>query len=93
MAEETVLDMLRLQRLSEQGVRAKINHARRQIIASSPVCVDLPQLFGPKGSQNLSGASHQMFSGNSEFGHRKAMLILYSLEPWDAEGFTVHHLI
>jgi hypothetical protein len=30
-----------------------------------------------------------MFSGNSGFGHREAMLLLYSLESWDAEGFSV----
>src|SRR6202521_4892794 len=44
MTQEPILDVLRPQRLAEKRVPAKINHAHRQIVASSPVGVDLPQL-------------------------------------------------
>lgn len=59
MTQEPILDVLRLQRLAEKRVPAKINHAHRQIVASSPVGVDLPQLFGRKRRLNFGCASHR----------------------------------
>jgi hypothetical protein len=59
MAKEPILDMLRLQRLTEKRIRAKINHTRREIVASSPVGIDLSQLFWREGRQNFGCASHR----------------------------------
>jgi hypothetical protein len=46
MTEEAILDVLRLERFAEEGIRAKIDHARRQIIASAPIGIYPAQLFG-----------------------------------------------
>src|ERR1022692_2426579 len=67
MAKEPIFDVLRFQRLAEKWVRAKIDHARRQVIASSPVSIDPLQLFGGQWSQDFGRIGHQMFSGNSRF--------------------------
>jgi hypothetical protein len=53
MTEQTVLDVFRLQGLAEQGVRAKIDHARRKIIAGSPVSIHLPEFFGRERGQDF----------------------------------------
>src|SRR4029077_16943114 len=59
MTKKPILDVLRLQRLTEKRVPAKINHAHRQIVASSPVGINLPQLFRRKRRQDFACASHR----------------------------------
>src|SRR5271168_1753366 len=63
MAKQPILDVFWLERFAEQGVRPKINHSRREIIASSPVSIRHPQLFGRKGSQFFGFASHKCSPG------------------------------
>ena len=45
MTKKPILDVLWLQRFAKQRIRAKIDHSCRQIIAGSPVGIDLPQFF------------------------------------------------
>src|SRR5579864_1018007 len=45
MAEQTILDVLRLQRLGEQRVFAKVDHSQTEIVAGSPVDFRLAQFF------------------------------------------------
>jgi hypothetical protein len=49
MAQKPVLDVFRFQRFAQEGIRAKINHACRKIIAGSPIRMHLAQFFGRKG--------------------------------------------
>jgi hypothetical protein len=43
-----MLEVLRLERLAEQGIGAKINHSGREIIAGLPIGMHVSQLFGRK---------------------------------------------
>jgi len=65
MAKKAIFKVLRLQRLAQQRIGAKIDHARRQIIAGSPVRIDLPQFFRRKRCQDFSCVGHQIFSHHS----------------------------
>ena len=58
MTKKPILDVLRLQGLAKQRIRAKIDHSCRQIIAGMPVSIDLSQLVGCKRRQNLRRNSH-----------------------------------
>ena len=46
MAEQARLDVFALERLSQQGIREKINLANRQIIRRPPVGVHFLEQFG-----------------------------------------------
>ncbi len=41
MPQQAILDMLRPQRFPQQGVVPQVNHAHRQVIAGSPVGMEL----------------------------------------------------
>jgi hypothetical protein len=45
VSEQAVLDVLGLQRFFQQGIRLEIDHSERQVIARSPVCMNLSQFF------------------------------------------------
>src|SRR6202041_4205063 len=79
VTKKPILDVFPLQRFTQKRIRAQVDHACRQIIASSPVGMNLPQFFGRKGSQ-FSGNSHQIFSDKISFGPRSNILTL------DAQG-------
>jgi hypothetical protein len=76
VTQQPVLDVLRLQGIAQQRVRAKIDHTHRQVIASPPIGIGLPQLFARKGHHNLSWANHENILRNA--------LTHYCVEP--------HHL-
>jgi hypothetical protein len=44
MPEQPVLDVLGLERLFEQRISLKIDHAEREVFAGSPVSIDLFEL-------------------------------------------------
>jgi len=73
MTEESILDVLGLQRFSEKGIRAEIDHTGRKIIAGSPISMHLAQFLGSERRRDFgsdfSCACHSMFSDNSRFGH------------------------
>src|SRR5580704_7964057 len=46
MPQQAVLDVLSLQRLTQQRVRAQVKHAGREIVAGAPVGVHFSQLIG-----------------------------------------------
>ena len=48
-AQQAVLEMLGTERLPEQGILTQIDHARTQVVAGSPVSLDLAQLVRGKG--------------------------------------------
>src|SRR6266436_5386286 len=56
--KQPILNVLWPQRLAEEGIRAKIDHARRQIIAGSPIGIHLPYFFERKGRQDFRCDSH-----------------------------------
>ncbi len=45
VAEQAVLDVLRLERLSHKRVLREIDHADAEVVAGSPIGVHLVQLF------------------------------------------------
>src|SRR6266576_1138193 len=45
MAQQTILDVLRLQRLGEQRVIAKVDHSQAEVIAGSPVDFGFAKFF------------------------------------------------
>src|SRR6516162_1248080 len=49
------LDVLDLERLTEQGVVLEVQHPQAQVEAGTPVLVDLVQLVGTKGCPLDSG--------------------------------------
>ena len=46
VAQQALLDVLRLERLAEQGIALQVDHADREVVARPPVRVDLAQLVG-----------------------------------------------
>jgi hypothetical protein len=46
MAEQSLLDVLGLERLAEERVGLKIDHAGSEVVACPPVRVDLVDIFG-----------------------------------------------
>src|ERR1700677_2146517 len=64
MTKKPILDVLRLQGLAKQRIRAKIDHSCRQIIAGLPVSIRLYKLVGGKrrsgASRNFICASHSV---------------------------------
>ena len=55
VAEQTLLDVLWLQRLSEQGVVLEVDHSYGQVVARPPVGVDRPQLVCAEGIAGGNG--------------------------------------
>ncbi len=45
VAEQTVLDVLRLQRFGEQRILAQVDHSQAEVIAGSPVDFGFAQFF------------------------------------------------
>ena len=52
MAKQSVLDVLRLQRLPQQGVVLQINHPHREVVRGTPISVKALQ-FVVTGRLNL----------------------------------------
>lgn len=44
MADQTLLDVVELQRLPQQRITRKVEHPQREIVAGPPVSVDFPKL-------------------------------------------------
>jgi len=80
MTKEPIRDVFRIRRLAEEGIRAKIDHAGRQIIASSPIGIHRPQLFGRKGHHTFRCASHRHSTVNFPF--RLSSPAPYLPLPW-----------
>src|ERR1700729_3579 len=75
VTKKPILDVFPLQRFTQKRICAEIDHACRQIIASSPVGMNLPQFFGWKGCYFIRN-SHQAFSDKIRFGPRSNILTL-----------------
>src|SRR2546428_2491613 len=58
MTKEPILDVLRLQRFAQKRIRAKIDHARGQIVAGAPVRIRFSQFIGRKRRWDFSCAGH-----------------------------------
>src|SRR5579864_609744 len=54
------------QRLSEQRIIAKVNHAGTEVVASAPVCVHFAKLFG--GESQLFGSGFRFASLSGRHG-------------------------
>ena len=63
MAEQSILDVLRLQRFAEKRIRAKRDHSHRQIVTGAPVRIRFSQFIGRKRRWKLSCASHECSPG------------------------------
>jgi hypothetical protein len=48
MPQQSILEMLRAERLPEQRIVAQVDHARAKIVAGAPICIDLAKLFSAK---------------------------------------------
>ena len=46
MAEQPLLDVLRLERLAQQRIVLQIDHAERQVVAGSPIGIGFAQFIG-----------------------------------------------
>src|SRR6478752_5587106 len=66
MTEQTLLDMLQLERFPQQRIAAEIDHARGQVIASPPIGVDVGELI-----------LGQYWSQEAHFVAWRAFLIVY----------------
>src|SRR5271165_1633889 len=56
MSEQTVFDLLGLQRFLQQGILLEINHPERQVFARSPIGVGLSQFLSAQGGSWNSGS-------------------------------------
>src|SRR5580692_4118847 len=83
VTKEPILDVFPLQWLTQKRICAQVDHACRQIIASSPVGMHLPQFLRRKG-RHFSRNSHQIFSDMIRFEPRSNILPL-QLHPSDAQ--------
>ena len=58
--EQPVLDVFALERLAKQRIRPKINHSRRQVIASPPIGIHFSKLIGRERGRDFRFFSHDV---------------------------------
>src|SRR5215469_4466245 len=87
VAEQTILDMLGLQRFIEQRIVAKVDHSQAKVIAGSPVEFGLAQFFWiewlvfDRGSSGSVRAEFKGFGRASGFDRAHKSLLADSLCP------------
>lgn len=58
VAEQSILDVLGLERFAEERVGAKVDHAGGKVVTGAPVGVHFLQFVLREGAEDFGGGSH-----------------------------------